>query len=98
MGVEIWGRQLTTRGVKLGSQKRVILAARNEPKFGGAPNSISPRRLGDRIRHSIPYPTGVQLRFSCPWLPKIFMSLGVVTIPYGSTNAEMAKLPTLTLG
>ena len=26
------------------------------------------------------------------------MPLGVVTIPIGSTNAKMAKLPTLTLG
>ena len=35
MGIEIWGRQLTTRGgVKLGSQKAVIFAAQNEPKSG----------------------------------------------------------------
>ena len=98
MGLEIWGRQLTTRGVKLGSQKGVILATQNEPKFGGAPNSISPRRLGDRIRHSIRDPPGVQQRLPCPWLSKIFMPLGVVTIPIGSTNAKMAKLSTLTLG
>ena len=32
MGTEIWGRQLTTRGLKLGSQKGVLLAAQNEPK------------------------------------------------------------------
>ena len=85
-------------GVKLGSQKGVILAARNEPKFGGAPNSISPRRLGDRIRHSIPDPSGVQQRLPCTLLSKIYMPLGVVTIPIGSTNAKMAKLSTLTLG
>ena len=36
VSIEIWGRQLTTwgGGVKLGSQKGVILAAQNEPKFG----------------------------------------------------------------
>ena len=33
-GREIWGRHLTTRGLKLGSQKGVILAAQNEPKSG----------------------------------------------------------------
>ena len=87
-----------TGGVKLGSQKGVILAARNEPKFGGAPNSISPRRLGDRIRHSIRNPPGDQQRLPCPWLSKICMPLGVVTIPIGSTSAKMAKLSTLTLG
>ena len=85
-------------GVKLGSQKGVILAARNEPKFGGAPNSISPRRLGDWIRHSIRYRPEVQLRLPCIWLPKISMPLGLVTIPIGSTNAKMAKLSTITLG
>ena len=38
MGIEIWGRQLTTRGgVKLGSQKKVTLAAQNEPKSGVLP-------------------------------------------------------------
>ena len=38
MGREIWGRQLTTRGgVQLGSQKGVILAAKNEPKSGVLP-------------------------------------------------------------
>ena len=38
MGIELWGRQLTTRGgVKLGSQKGVILAAKNEPKWGVSP-------------------------------------------------------------
>ena len=37
-------------------------------------------------------------RLPCTWLPKIFMPLGVVTIPIGSTNAKMAKLSTLTLG
>ena len=99
VGIEIWGRQMTTRGgVKLGSQKGVILAARNEPKSGAAPNSISPRRLGDRIYHSIHDPPGVQQRLPCPWLPNIFMPLGVVTIPMRSTNAKMAKLPTLILG
>ena len=32
MGMEIWGRQLTTWGVKLGSQKGVILVTKSEPK------------------------------------------------------------------
>ena len=101
VGKEIWGRQLTTRGgggVKLGSQKGVILAARNEPKFEGALNSISPRRLGDRIRHSIRDAPGVQRRLPCLWLSKISMPPGLVTNPIGSTNAKMAKLSTLTLG
>ena len=70
-----------TGGVKLGSQKGVILAAQNEPKFRGARNSISPRRLGDRICHSIHAPRRVQLRLPCTWLPKISMPRGVVTIP-----------------
>ena len=85
-------------GVKFGSEKGVILAARNEPKFGGAPNSISPRRLGDRIGHPIHDSPGVQLRLPGSWSPKISMPLGVVTIPIGSTNAKLAKLSTLTLG
>ena len=80
----------------MGSQKGVILALRNEPKFGGAPNSIAPRQLGDRICHSIRNPPGVRHRLPCTLLPKIFMPLGVVTIPIGSTNAKMAKLSTLT--
>ena len=99
MGSEILDRQSTTRGgVELGSQKGVFLATQNEPKFGGAPNNISPRRLGDLICRSIRAPPGVQQRLSCPWLSKISMPLGVVTIPIGSTNAKMAKLSTLTLG
>ena len=85
-------------GVKLGSQKGVILAAQNEPKFGGDPNSISPRRLGDGICHSIRDPPGVQQRLPCPGLLKIIMPLGVVTIPIGSRDAKMAKFSTLTLG
>ena len=98
VGIEIWGRQLTTRGVKLGSQKGVIFAAQNEPKIRDTPNGISPRRLGDRIRHSICNPSGVQPRLPCTWLSKISMPVGVVTISMGSTNAKMAKLSTLTLG
>ena len=97
MGREIWGRQLTTRGGgKLGSQKRVILAARNEPEFGGAPNNIPPSLLGDQICHSIRNPPGVQQRLPCFWFPKISMPPGVVTIQIGSTNAKMAKSSTLT--
>ena len=50
------------------------------------------------MRHSIRDPPGVQQRLPSLWLSKISMPLGVVTIPIGSTNAKMAKLPTLTLG
>ena len=50
------------------------------------------------MRHSIRDPPGVQQRLPCTWLSKISMLLGVVTIPIGSTNVKMAKLPTLTLG
>ena len=31
-------------------------------------------------------------------LKEIYMPLGVVTIPIGSTNVKIAKLPTFTLG
>ena len=56
MGIEIWGRQLTTRGgLKLGSQKGVILAAQNEPK-----SKVSPivylhagLEIGSAIPHAI---------------------------------------------
>ena len=58
-------------------------------KFGGALNSISPRRLGDRISHSIRYHTGAKQRLPCTWLPEISMQPGVVTIPIGSTSAEI---------
>ena len=98
MGIEIWGRRLTRRGGEIGVCKGVISATKNEPKFGGAPNSISPRRLGDQMGHSIRDLRGVQQRLPCIWLPKIFMPLGQVTIPIGSTSAKMAKLSTLTLG
>ena len=50
---EIWGRQLTTRGVKLGSQKVVILAAQNEPKLGVP--SVVYLHAGLEIGSSIPY-------------------------------------------
>ena len=50
------------------------------------------------MRHSICNPPGVQLRLPCPWLSKILMPLGVVTIQIGSTTAKMAKSSTLTLG
>ena len=48
--------------------------------------------------YSIRDPPGVKQGLPCTWLSKISMPLGVVTIPIGSTNAKMAKLPTLTLG
>ena len=53
MGIEIWGRQLTTRGVKLGSQKGVILAAQNEPKLGVSPMEKFHAAL--EIGSAIPY-------------------------------------------
>ena len=53
MGIEIWGRELTTRGEKLGSQKGVILAARNEPKLGVP--SIVYLHAGLEIGSAIPY-------------------------------------------
>ena len=82
-----------TGGVKLGSQKGVILATQNEPKFGGAPNSISPRRLGHRICHSIRDPPGVQRRLPCPWLSKISMPPGVVTSQLGPRMQKWQNRP-----
>ena len=55
MGIERWGRQLTTRGgVKLGSQKGVILAAQNEQK-SGVPQIVY-LHAGLEIGSAIPYP------------------------------------------
>ena len=76
----------------MGPKRGSFWATQNEPKFGAAPNSISPRRLGDRIRHYIRDPPGIEQRLPCTCLPKIFMPLGVVTIPIGSTSAKMAKI------
>ena len=53
MGIEIWGRQLTTRGGKLGSQKGVILASQNEPKSGVSPMVYL--HAGLEIGSAIPY-------------------------------------------
>ena len=54
MGREICGRQSTTRGgVKLGSQKGVILAAKNEPKSGSPPMVYL--HAGLEIGSAIPY-------------------------------------------
>ena len=55
MGIEIWGRQLTTRGggVKFGSQKGVILAAQNEPKLKVSP--IVYLHAGLEIGSAIPH-------------------------------------------
>ena len=53
MDTEIWGRQLTTRGLKLGSQKGVLLAAQNEPK-----SRVSPMvclHAGLEIGFAVPY-------------------------------------------
>ena len=54
MGVEIWGRQLTTRGVKLGSQKGVILAAQNMSQNSGV-LPIVYFHAGLEIGFAIPY-------------------------------------------
>ena len=91
MGMEIWGRQLTTRGAEIGVPKGGHFGCSKRAKIGGIPNGISPRRLGDRIRHSICDPLGVQQRLTCTWLSRISMALGVVMIQTGSTNAKMAK-------
>ena len=53
VGIEIWGRQLTTRGGEIGSQKGVILAAQNEPKSGVPPMVYLHARL--EIGSAIPY-------------------------------------------
>ena len=55
MGIEIWGRQLTTRGLKFGSQKGVILPAQNEPKLG-VPSIVylhASLEIGSPIPHAI---------------------------------------------
>ena len=52
--------------------------------------------IGSDIPYAIPQESNEDSH--APWLSKIFMPLGVVTIPIGSTNAKMAELPTLTLG
>ena len=98
MGIEIWGRQLTTRGADIGVSKRGSFRLLEMSQNSGYSNGIPPRRLGDRICHSICDPPGGQRRLPCPWLSKIFMPLGVVTIQIGSTIAKMAKSSTLTLG
>ena len=85
-------------GGKLGSQKRVILAAQNEPK-SGVP-SIVYLHAGLEIRSAIQYAINQESNRDThalgPW--KIFMPLCVVTIQFGSTIAKMANLSTLTLG
>ena len=55
---------------------------------------------GLEIGSTIPYPTHREFNEDshCLLLSKISMPLGVVTIPIGSTNAKMAKLPTPLLG
>ena len=92
MGIEIWGRQLTTwGGVKLGSQKGVILAAQNELKLKVSP--IVYLHAGLEIRCAIPHAIHPESngRFPCTWPRKIFMPPGVVTFQIGSTIAKMAK-------
>ena len=91
MGKEIWGRQLTTRRGEIGVPKGGHFGCSKLAKIGGTPNGISPCRLGDRIRHPICNLTGVEQRLPCPWLPEIFMPLGLVTIQIGSTIAKIAK-------
>ena len=54
MGIEIWGRQLTTRGAEIGVPKRgVILAAQNEPKL--KVSRIVYLHAGIEIRSAIPH-------------------------------------------
>ena len=53
MGIEKWAHQLTTRGLKLGSQKGFILAAQNEPKSGVSPMVYL--HAGLEIGSAIPY-------------------------------------------
>ena len=55
MGMEIWGRQLTTRGLKLGSQTGVILAAQNEQKSGVSPMVYlhAGLEMGSAVPHAI---------------------------------------------
>ena len=98
MSMEIWGRQLTTRGDEIGVPKRGHFGCSKLAKIGGIPNGISPSRLGDQIRHSICNSPRVPPTLSCLSLSRISMPLGVVTIPIGSIIAKMAKLSTLTLG
>ena len=93
MGLEEWGCQLTTRKGESGV-----------PKWGpfGCSKWVLPivyLHAGLEIGSAIPYAIHQESnRDSHALVPKISMSLGVVTIPIGSTNAKMAKLPTLTLG
>ena len=54
MGLEIWDCQLTTRGLKLGFQKGVILAAHNEQKLGVSPMVYL--HAGLEIGSAIPHP------------------------------------------
>ena len=96
MGIEICGRQLTTRGGEIGVPKGGHFGCSKLAKIRGNPNGISARLLGDRIRHFMCDSPGVQPRLPCPWLLEIFMPLGVVTIQIGSTIAKMAKWSTLT--
>ena len=54
VGIEICSRQLTDGGLKLGSQKGVILAPQNEPKLGVS--SIVYLHAGLEMRSTISYP------------------------------------------
>ena len=54
MGIEIWGRQLTTRGGgEIGVPKGVLLAAQNAPKLGVS--SIVYLHAGLEIVSAIPH-------------------------------------------
>ena len=81
-----------TGGVKLGSQKGVILVTQNEPK-----SKVSPLvylRASLEIRSAVPHAIHREsnVKLPCTWLSKIFMPLGVVTVQTGSTTAKVAKL------
>ena len=57
MSIQIWGRQLTTRGLKLGPRKGVILAAQNEPKLRVSPMVYhhAGLEIGSAVPYAIPF-------------------------------------------
>ena len=100
MGIEIWGRQLTTRGGggNWGPKRGSFWLLKMSQNLGVLP--IVYLHAGLKIRSAIPYAInqGVQQRLPCTWLSKIYMPLSVVKVPIGSITAKMAKSSTPTLG